>query len=55
MTYWETFTQSFTGYANYLAHEVLNPHWGNYFYWLIAISLLVYALGTAVPLAQKPA
>jgi sterol desaturase/sphingolipid hydroxylase (fatty acid hydroxylase superfamily) len=49
MTYWQTFVQSFNGYAQYLAHEVFNPHWGNYFYWLIALSALVYALELLFP------
>lgn len=48
-SYIRQFFQSFTGYASYLAHEVLNPHWGNYFYWLIAISAVVYALELAFP------
>lgn len=48
-SYWEIFQQSFTGYASYLWHEVLHPHWGNYFYWLIGISLLVYLLELKFP------
>ncbi len=48
-TYWQIFQDNFFGYANYLWHEVLNPHWGNYFYWLIAISLVVYALEILFP------
>ena len=48
-SYWETFIDSFTGYAQYLANEVFNPHWSNYFYWLIAISLMVYMLELAFP------
>lgn len=47
--YWHTFVNSFSGYATYLAHEVMNPHWGNYFYWLVAISALVYALELLFP------
>ncbi|HMX41944.1 MAG TPA: sterol desaturase family protein [Saprospiraceae bacterium] len=49
MTYWETFVHGFWGYARYLAHEVFNPHWSNYFYWLIAISAAVYALELMFP------
>jgi len=48
-SYWDIFLDSFKGYARYLAHEVLHPHWGNYFYWLIAISLAVYALEVLFP------
>lgn len=47
--YWEIFVNSFVGYARYFAHEVLTPHWGNYFYWLIAISLVTYALELLFP------
>lgn len=47
--YWQTFAQSFTGYADYLWQSVLHPHWGNYFYWLIAISLIVYGLELLFP------
>lgn len=47
--YWEIFVNSFQGYARYFAHEVVAPHWGNYFYWLIAISLAVYALELLFP------
>ncbi|MEQ1746096.1 MAG: sterol desaturase family protein [Saprospiraceae bacterium] len=48
-TYWNKFASGFSGYANYLAHEVLNPHWGNYFYWLVGISAAVYALELLFP------
>lgn len=48
-TYWQTFTTSFSNYAHYLGHEVLHPHWGNYFYWLIGISAAVYALELLFP------
>ena len=37
------------GYARYLWYEITHPHWGNYFYWLIAISLVVYLLEVAFP------
>ena len=47
--YWHTFLEGFSGYANYVAHEVLNPHWGNFFYWLIGISAAVYALELLFP------
>lgn len=47
--YFDTFVNSFAGYAAYLWHEVLNPHWSNYFYWLVAISALVYVLELLFP------
>ncbi|MEP7269234.1 MAG: sterol desaturase family protein [Saprospiraceae bacterium] len=49
MKYWELFYNSFIGYANYLWHEIWNPHWGNYFYWLIFVSALVYCLELLFP------
>lgn len=47
--YWDIAVRDFFGYATYLRHEVLNPHWGNYFYWLIALSLIVYGLELLFP------
>jgi len=49
MSYSEVFLNSFKGYAMYLWHEVLHPHWGNFFYWLIAISMVVYLLELFFP------
>jgi hypothetical protein len=47
--YTDVFWNSFSGYARYFFHEVMHPHWGNYFYWLLAISLLVYVLELLFP------
>jgi sterol desaturase/sphingolipid hydroxylase (fatty acid hydroxylase superfamily) len=47
--YWQSFSNSFVAYAQYLLNEVLNPHWSNYFYWLIAISIIVYLLELTFP------
>lgn len=49
MKYWEIFLNNFQGYANYLWYNVLHPHWDNFFYWLIGISLAVYALELLFP------
>lgn len=49
MSYSEIFMNSFRGYAAYFGHEILHPHWGNFFYWLIAISVVVYALELVFP------
>lgn len=35
---------SYTGHGHYLLTEVLHPHWGNYFYWLVALSLGFWGL-----------
>ncbi|WBL27071.1 sterol desaturase family protein [Zunongwangia sp. HGR-M22] len=40
---------SFTGYFDYLVQEITNPSWTNYFYWLIAISLLVWIIEIVLP------
>lgn len=47
--YWDIFRESFFGYARYLWTEITYLHWGNYFYWLIAISAVVYALELLLP------
>ena len=46
---------SFSGYYNYLVNEILNPHWGNYFYWLIGISLFFWSLEILIPWRKKQA
>lgn len=45
----EILKNAYSGYFNYLKHEVINPAWGNYFYALIAISLLVWGLEIVFP------
>ncbi|WP_405377464.1 sterol desaturase family protein [Nonlabens sp. Asnod3-A02] len=47
--YIDIFTDSFKGYASYLWGEIMNPSWTNYFYWLLVISLLVFALEIWLP------
>ena len=42
--YIDIFLNGYSGYARYLWSEILNPHWGNYFYWLIAVSLVFFVL-----------
>ncbi len=42
-------TDSFTGYFNYLVSEITNPTWTSYFYWLIALSLLIWVLEIVIP------
>ena len=53
--YIEVIINSYTGYWNYLLSEILNPHWGNYFYWLIGISMVVWALELITPWRKKQA
>ena len=47
--YLEIIQNSFSGYYNYLVHEILNPHWSNYFYWLFGISLFFWILEIVIP------
>lgn len=44
---------SYTGYWNYLVNEILYPSWGNYFYWLLGLSILVWGLELAFPWRKK--
>ena len=53
--YLDLFISSFTGYGNYLWQEMLNPHLGNYFYWLIGLSLFFWLLEIIAPWRQHQA
>lgn len=41
--------ESFSGYFHYLVHEIYNPGWDNYFYWLMGLSLLVWFFEIVLP------
>ncbi|MCA9519594.1 MAG: sterol desaturase family protein [Myxococcales bacterium] len=47
--YIETFRRAFVDYASYLGREIARPHWNNYFYWLIGVSLICLAIEWARP------
>ena len=47
--YWDIIVQSYAGYWHYLTNEILHPAWHNYFYWLLGLSLAVWALEIIVP------
>lgn len=49
MSYLFDFYYAVTGYGDYLLTDILNPSWGSYFYWLLAISLLFWGLEYAMP------
>lgn len=53
--YIDLIVASYKGYASYLWQEILNPHWTNYFYWLIAVSLLFFLLEVARPWRKNQA
>ncbi len=47
--YIEIFTNGYTSYFNYLKHDILNPSWGSYLYWLILVSIFFFALEVIIP------
>ncbi|RXG15329.1 sterol desaturase/sphingolipid hydroxylase (fatty acid hydroxylase superfamily) [Leeuwenhoekiella aestuarii] len=51
--YLKIIQDSFSGYFNYLIDEITNPGWTNYFYWLLGLSLLVFALEILIPWRKK--
>lgn len=54
-TYLDIFIASYKGYANYLWYEITHPHWTNYFYWLIGVSLFFFALELLKPWRKNQA
>lgn len=49
MKYLEVFVNAYQGYANYLWNEITNPHWHNYFYWLLLVSAFFFLLEWLAP------
>lgn len=47
--FWQIISQSYQSYWNYLVNEILQPSWHNYFYALIAISLICWLLEIIIP------
>lgn len=47
--YIDIISNSFTGYWNYLISEIAHPSWHNYFYYLVAFSLIVWLLEVIIP------
>lgn len=47
--YFQIAYDAYVGYSNYLINEILYLHWGNYFYWLIAVSLIAWLLEVFFP------
>ncbi|MCB0641384.1 MAG: hypothetical protein KDC44_07075, partial [Phaeodactylibacter sp.] len=43
-SFWETFWNSYKGYASYLWQEITHPSWHNYFYWLLLVSVFFMVL-----------
>ncbi|WP_418262412.1 sterol desaturase family protein [Flavobacterium faecale] len=53
--YFHILLESYQGYYNYLINEIQFPNWDNYFYGLIAISLVVWILELLFPWRKKQA
>ena len=51
--YLDLFFNSFSNYWHYLVSEITTPSWTNYFYWLIGLSALVFALEIILPWRQN--
>jgi sterol desaturase/sphingolipid hydroxylase (fatty acid hydroxylase superfamily) len=51
----EIIRQSYGGYWNYLSNEILHPHWHNYFYWLLGLSLATWILELTFPWRKNQA
>ncbi len=51
--YFNIFLNGYSGYAMYLLHEITNPSWHNYFYWLIGVSLFFFILEVVIPWRKK--
>lgn len=49
MKYLEAFINGYKNYANYLWSEIINPHWHNYFYWLLLVSAFFFLLEVIAP------
>ena len=47
--YWTIILKSYSGYWRYLKNEILFPDWGNFFYGLIIISIIVWGLELLFP------
>lgn len=53
--YTDILLNSYGGYFNYLINEILYWKWDNYFYGLLAISLVVWMLEIAFPWRKNQA
>lgn len=53
--YVEIIIKSYKDYWNYLVHEVTQPSWHSYFYWVIGVSLLFWLLEIRFPWRKRQA
>ena len=47
--YLDVFVNGYADYARYLWREIAHPHWRNYFYWLLGVSVFCFALEIFAP------
>lgn len=47
--YWQIIKDGYSDYWHYLVNTILQPGWNNYFYWLLAISIIVWLLEILFP------
>lgn len=52
-SYVDIIVKAYQNYGRYLWHEITNPSWHNYFYWLIGISLVAWLLEIIIPWRKK--
>ncbi|WP_345265978.1 sterol desaturase family protein [Nibrella viscosa] len=53
--YGQILLESFLGFSAYLYREVLHPHWTNFVYWLLALSLFCWSLEILFPWRKEQA
>lgn len=53
--YWTIFLNGYKDYAGHLWREITHPHWQNYFYWLIGVSLFFFVIEICSPWRKKQA
>lgn len=44
---------AYQGYYRYFIHEISNPNWNNYFYWLVFLSLFFWIIEILIPWRKK--
>jgi sterol desaturase/sphingolipid hydroxylase (fatty acid hydroxylase superfamily) len=47
--YIQILKEGYINYASYFYNEVIHPHWGNYFYWVVICALLIWILEINFP------
>jgi sterol desaturase/sphingolipid hydroxylase (fatty acid hydroxylase superfamily) len=47
--YLQVISNAYSGYWRYFIHEIANPGWHNYFYWLAGASIIIYILEILFP------